>query len=143
MLVDTENNTIAKRYTTIRRLAGVSSATISDSELDEIIIRSDEWVKGKTNKYDWTVDDLKWPLVIEASNFRAAAEVLDGVSSREAVENAEKKRADARSSIKTINTIADDQNSPSVFVGRGPNLTDQLNPANYTQPATQYGTGGF
>lgn len=60
-----------------RKLAGgYSTTTVSDAEIIEFIKYSDAVVNLETGKSDWTNADAQWELVQEASNFIAAARIL-------------------------------------------------------------------
>lgn len=72
----------------IRQLAGgITSTTISDAEIDEIILYSDNMVNSETGKSDWTSLDSMWSMVQAASEFFASARIRDMFSDPDRVSN--------------------------------------------------------
>lgn len=72
----------------IRQLAGgITTTTISDAEVDEIILYSDNMVNAETGKNDWISTDIMWSLVQAASEFFASARIRDMFSDPDRVSN--------------------------------------------------------
>lgn len=86
MVVDASHPYANKART--RKLAGgITAATLSDTELDEIIMYSDDMVDSETGKSDWAVTDALYSLVTAASEFFAASRIRDMFSDPDEVSN--------------------------------------------------------
>lgn len=62
----------------VRRLAGLpdDSTVVTDAEIQDMILSSDDEVSISTGKFDWTSVDEGYKTVEEASNFLAAYSVI-------------------------------------------------------------------
>lgn len=130
----------AIRIKSIRRLANnIKSTEMSDNDIIERITTTDNWVMTETGKSDWISTDAKWLSALYASDLMAAADILGGLPRDLAVKQAGDHRIAARDTIKAINNKdAEVQNrKPNSAIFAGPNLTDELNPDNYTQEASE------
>ena len=140
VLVDTGDHTLLKRQTSVRDLAGnLDSDDISDTKVDEKLNNGDTQMEIQTGKFDWTPLDDRFNAAIQASDYWTAAEILDTIPERG--EEAESKRRSFRSMIKAINHKDSELQSGTVLVSKGVNVTDKLEPENYTQDPTDDGTG--
>ncbi len=102
VLVDTADNTLAKRENRLRYLAGgLSTSDLSNADADEFLNRGDEWMQNGTSTWLDTLDDAN--LRIQAAEHWAAAEVLDGIPTDQAARKATEFRTSARGTISKIN----------------------------------------
>src|SRR5687768_17426672 len=62
----------------VRRLAGIpsNSEVVTDAEITDMILSSDDEVSIATGKFDWSSIDEGYKAVEEASNFLAAYSVI-------------------------------------------------------------------
>ena len=132
--------TVADRRANTRYLGGnLTVKDISDADLDKKLDLNDLRVKSATNKFDWNGTEVKFPMFALASDKYTAADVLEGLPNPTPndTKKMEDLRADAANIIKQINN-KDIQTQPSrkkILYG-GVNVTDELDPANYTQAAS-------
>lgn len=137
---DAGDNTAAKRYARVRRLAGnLSSDDISDNDLIEIINRQDDWMLiqlGITSSADFISTDSRWKQGLQAGELMSAAEINDGIPTNAAATKAKDQRIAARDVIKAMNRLDSEIQNNTFYVAKGINIQEQLNPAYYTQETT-------
>ncbi len=130
----------ATRVESVRRLAhNIKIAEMIDADVVERITTTDVWVQTETKKFDWTSADQKWLSLLYASDLMAAADILSGIPRDLAVKQAGDHRIAARDTIKAINQRDREiqKNTPTAAHFAGPNLTDELDPNNYTQERSE------
>lgn len=72
----------------LRKLSGgLTTSTLSDSDLDDIILYADNMVNAETGKNDWINTDTMWPLVQAASEFFGSSRIRDMFSDPDQVSN--------------------------------------------------------
>jgi len=144
VFTDAGDNTSAKRVARVRRLAGnLSSSDISDDDTIEIINRQDDWMLmhiGITDSANFTSSDSRWTQGLQAGELMAAAEINDGIPTNSAASKAKDQRLAARDIIKAMNKKDSDiQQTTITTISDGVNITNELDPANYTPEQDVFG----
>ncbi len=131
--------TITARRTTVRAYAeNVSDISISNDDIDAIIITSDARVSEATQKYDWADTDRQFPVIIQASDLFAAATVLDSLPNIDPAK-IQAQRVEARDIIKTI-TKTDPDTPRFAMSSRGVDIKEHLiSDADIALPYAYYG----
>jgi hypothetical protein len=106
--------TATTRRTSVRWLAGnLSSGDISDTDLDNIIERGDQWFLIGIGRSSWIEGtDADFETGIQAADYWAASEVLDGIPGKHT--EAESKRKAAREVLAGINRKTPEQGNATI-----------------------------
>lgn len=112
VLVDAADHTTAKRRVNARRLAeNVSTFVIDDTRTDEKLNNGDKWTLKMIGLTTIDSTHKDWENFIMASDYWAAAEILDEIPGKGT--EAERKRDAAREITRKINTNDPSQNIPT------------------------------
>lgn len=144
VFTDAGDNTSAKRIARVRRLSGnLSSDDVSDDDTIEIINRQDNWMLmqiGIRDSANFTSDDFRWTQGLQAGELMASAEINDGIPTNAAATKAKDQRIAARDIIKAMNKKDSDvQQTTITTIADGVNITNELDPANYTPEQDVFG----
>lgn len=114
----------------IRRLAGIpdDDVVVTDAEITDMILSSDDEVSIATGKFDWSSVDEGYKTVEEASNFLAAYSVIVAWDpTPENLEKAKELRSRGLELIKQLKMGRFTSGNSSVVIGSTSYSTYQLN----------------
>lgn len=114
----------------VRRLAGLpdDSTVVTDAEITDMILSSDDEVSIATGKFDWTSVDEGYKTVEEASNFLAAYSVIVAWDpTPENLDKAKELRSRGLELIKSLKMGRFTSGNSGVVIGSTAYSTYQLN----------------
>lgn len=126
---------LADRILEIRELAGgLGERSATDESVTRRIVRADVWITTYTTGKNWSEDDAQLPLVVNASNYMAAAEVIDSIPNSDSKKSGDL-RLQARDFAKGLNRKDGAvQRKSTTVVSAGFNVLDEINEDNYGRP---------
>jgi DNA phosphorothioation-dependent restriction protein DptG len=114
----------------VRRLAGIPSDNdvVTDAEIQDMILSSDDEVSIATGKFDWSSQDEGYKTVEEASNFLAAYSVIVAWDpTPDNLDKAKELRSRGLELIKSLKMGRFTSGNSSVVIGSTTYNTYQLN----------------
>ena len=125
----------AKRILEVRKLAGrLSSHLAPDNDVIPMLEASDAWLVNKTGNSKWDDDTIGFALGIKASNYIAAAELINSQSNGD-TDKANGLRVAARDFTKGINfKDTEVQGKGTGTVSAGYDIHKELDSRSYMKP---------
>lgn len=128
------------RIKNVRFLASnLSDSDVSNTDLVKDILTSDNLVKTKTKKFDWSEADPQWLSMILASDLFCSAQELEGFAGKTYEQKIIEQRKEANSIINSYLGIDDTSGGGAGSTGSTktdpqyavPNINDHLDPTYY------------